>query len=199
MAFNLRCRALGIAPQQIPEEIHQLAKIVAELDCKRMLEIGTAQGGTLYLFSRVVNPDAVLISVDLPGGAFGGGYPAWKVPFYRSFASRNQKIHLLREDSHDSKTLEKVKGLVDGKPLDFLFIDADHTYEGVKKDFEMYAPLVRPGGLVAFHDIAPHPAELKVEVPQFCKEIKSHYGHQEIVKSWDQDGYGIGILRMEEK
>jgi len=33
-----------------------------------------------------------------------------------------------------------------------LFPDGDHSYEGVKRDFEMYSPLVRPGGIIAFHD-----------------------------------------------
>jgi len=36
--------------------------------------------------------------------------------------------------------------------IDFLFIDAVAT-RGVKKDFKMYSPLVRPGGIIAF-DIA---------------------------------------------
>jgi hypothetical protein len=33
-----------------------------------------------------------------------------------------------------------------------LFIDGDHRYEGVRRDFEMYSPLVGAGGLIAFHD-----------------------------------------------
>jgi len=33
-----------------------------------------------------------------------------------------------------------------------VFIDADHSYEGVKNDFELWSPRVRPNGLVAFHD-----------------------------------------------
>jgi hypothetical protein len=41
------------------------------------------------------------------------------------------------------------------KKVDFLFIDADHSYEGIKKDFEMYSLLVRKGGIIAFHDIVP--------------------------------------------
>ena len=40
-----------------------------------LLEIGTARGGTLFLFTRVSSSDALIISVDLPGGLFGGGYP----------------------------------------------------------------------------------------------------------------------------
>jgi predicted O-methyltransferase YrrM len=41
-------------------------------------------------------------------------------------------------------------------PVDLIFIDGDHSYEGVKQDFEIYAPLVRSDGLIAFHDILEH-------------------------------------------
>ena len=40
--------------------------------------------------------------------------------------------------------------------FDFIFIDADHTYDGVKSDFEMYKALLSPRGIVAFHDIDPN-------------------------------------------
>jgi predicted O-methyltransferase YrrM len=43
--------------------------------------------------------------------------------------------------------------LLKGSEGDFLFIDGDHTYQGVKQDFQMYSPLVKKGGIVAFHDI----------------------------------------------
>jgi len=38
------------------------------------------------------------------------------------------------------------------KEFVFVFIDADHTYEGCKADFEAWSPLVRSGGEIAFHD-----------------------------------------------
>jgi len=41
-----------------------------------------------------------------------------------------------------------VKKILAGRQVDFLFIDGDHSYEGVKKDFEMYSSLVRKGGVV---------------------------------------------------
>ena len=40
-----------------------------------------------------------------------------------------------------------------GGEIDALFIDADHAYESVERDFNIYAPLVRSGGIVGFHDI----------------------------------------------
>ena len=40
-----------------------------------------------------------------------------------------------------------------GEPLDLLFIDGDHSYDGVRADFELYGRLVRPGGLIALHDV----------------------------------------------
>jgi predicted O-methyltransferase YrrM len=41
-----------------------------------------------------------------------------------------------------------------GRRLAFLLIDADHSYAGVKADFEAWSPLVVPGGLIVFHDYA---------------------------------------------
>lgn len=40
------------------------------------------------------------------------------------------------------------------QPIDFLFIDGDHSYDGVKHDFEAFSPWLTDGALVAFHDSA---------------------------------------------
>jgi predicted O-methyltransferase YrrM len=37
-------------------------------------------------------------------------------------------------------------------PLDLVFIDGDHSYEAVRKDFEIISPWVHEDGIVAFHD-----------------------------------------------
>lgn len=39
------------------------------------------------------------------------------------------------------------------KKIDFLFIDADHSYEGIKEDVELWFPKLRTGALVVFHDV----------------------------------------------
>ena len=193
-AFSFQAFGISIKPTQVKYEIAKLLEIVGELRPRVVLEIGTAGGGTLFLFTRAADPNAKIISIDLPGGPFGGGYPKWKVSFYKSFARGGQRIYLLRRDSHDPRTLEKVKEILGGEKVDFLFIDGDHTYEGVKKDFEMYSPLVRKGGIIAFHDICPHPPETKCEVSRFWNEVKRRYRYLEIVEDWNQKWAGIGVL-----
>jgi predicted O-methyltransferase YrrM len=190
------CSKYAIRPQQVPEELTRLFDIVSGLQAKNALEIGTCTGGTLFMTCRVADPGATVISVDLPGGRFGRGYLWPRKLVYRHFAKDNQALHLLRKNSHDRKTFALVRSLLGDKPLDFLFIDGDHTYDGVRADFEMYAPLVREGGIVAFHDIVKHAPEVQCEVDRFWSEIKRQYRHVEIVKDPLQSWAGIGVLHV---
>ena len=182
---------------QVRSELHALGEILAELQPRRALEIGTARGGTLLLLTRLANPQATIVSVDLPGGEFGGGYSRTRRWFYQRFARRKQKLHLLQGDSHSQEMLGRVKSAFDGEPLDYLFIDGDHLYEGVKSDLEMYGPLVKKGGLIAFHDIVEGKPEFVGGVPRFWREIRSGYRHKEFIEDPQQGGYGIGVLYVE--
>jgi predicted O-methyltransferase YrrM len=187
----------SISPLQIRAEIETLLTKLAKRKIRVMLEIGTAQGGTLYLFSRILNSNAEIVSLDLPEGDFVGSYPSYKKAFYASFARDNQRIFLVKANSHEKSSLENVKSILNGQELDFLFIDGDHTYEGVKADFEMYGPLVREGGLIAFHDIC---QSLRTghgnsgTVFKFWKEIRKMYPSEEIISSPSQNGCGIGLI-----
>ena len=172
-AFSFQVFGISIRPIQVKYEITKLLEIVTELKPRVVLEIGTAGGGTLFLFTKATDPEAKIISIDLPGGPFGGGYPEWKIHPYKSFSKGKQKIYLIRRDSHNPQTLEEVKKILSGEKVDFLFIDGDHSYEGVKRDFEMYSPLVRKGGIIAFHDIVPGPSENVGDVPEFWNGIKT--------------------------
>lgn len=184
-----------VRTQQVKDEISGLLKIFTTQQPQTIMEIGTSKGGTLFLFSQLAPPHATIISLDLPKGRFGGGYPAWKIPLYRSFARNGQTIKLVRANSHHPHTLQTIEHFLHDKPLDFLFIDGDHTYDGVKQDFDMYRHLVRPDGTIAFHDIAPHPEETGCEVHKFWNEIKQDYPSYELVADPNQQWAGIGILQ----
>ena len=187
-----------IAPAQVRSELLRFAAIVAELKPSLALEIGTAHGGTLCVISRLSHTSATIISVDMPGGQFGGGYKWFRIPIYKSFPVAAQKLHLIRGDSHDAAIQSRVQNEVCKlRKLDLLFIDGDHSYEGVKADFESYRGLVRSGGVIAFHDIAEHPKETGCEVSRLWNEIKTQHRHEEIVEDPEQGWAGIGILYVD--
>jgi predicted O-methyltransferase YrrM len=205
LAFEFRYRSLlspwpmspiAIEPLQVAEELVELAGIVRDLHPKRVLEIGTARGGTLFLWACLARRNAAIVTVDLPDGRFGGGYPWWKTRFYEQFAVDGGSIHLVRGDSHEDATLVAVQAALGHQELDYLFIDGDHTYEGVQADYERYAGLVRKGGILALHDIAHHRPESPCEVDKFWAEIKNKHRHREIVSNPNQGWAGIGVLYM---
>lgn len=189
----------AVYSMQRKPEIAAFLERAAALRPRIVVEIGTASGGTLFLLTRVAAPDALLVSLDLPGGRFGGGYQAWRKPLYRSFAAAGQRIVLLRGNSHDAAMAARLRRLLAGRPIDLLFIDGDHSYAGVKADFDTYAPLVRPGGLVAFHDIVPDPQQPDMQVERFWKEVAARLPSSELIESpGQQAGYGIGLLTLPE-
>jgi len=192
--FPFKYFGWDIAPQQVYWELSSLIRIAIDRKPKVILEIGTATGGTLFVLSRIAPKDATIISIDLPGGKYGEGYPMWRIPYYKSFAAHKQKMILFRGDSHAQSIFEKVKKILGSKQLDLLFVDGDHTYSGVKQDFEIYGPLVKKGGLIVFHDICQHPAETGVEVKRFWDETKTRYQHEEIIRDKNQGWAGIGVL-----
>jgi predicted O-methyltransferase YrrM len=184
-----------LAPFQIRAELLAFLERLAETPPRTVVELGTANGGTLFMLARVAAPDATLVSVDLPGSLFGDGYPRTRAPLLKSFARPGQSIELIRADSHAPETLARVRSIV-GDDLDVLFIDADHRYEGVRHDYELYAPLVRRGGLIAFHDIAEGPADRVGGVPRFWEEIRGDE-FEEIIADRTQGGFGIGLIRSD--
>jgi cephalosporin hydroxylase len=191
VTFNL----IITRPWQIMEEIKNLLLILDKVKPKVILEIGTARGGTLFLFSNIAHEEAILISVDLY-------QTIEKRILFRYIKKGKQKIYLIQGDSHSIETLRKIEEILKGRKVDFLFIDGDHSYEGVKRDFEMYSPLVRKGGIIAFHDIIPDyytrygikTSTWAGEVYKFWNEIKEKYEHLEMVKDREQNGFGIGVL-----
>jgi predicted O-methyltransferase YrrM len=148
---------IGIVQKR--EEIQWLFELVRAARPRIVLEIGLDLGGTFFLWSRAAAPDAHLLAIDTtPPGRLGvwSAFPLVR----RGFAVGSQRVSLLMgRDSHSQTTFRRVARLLGGRSIDFLFIDGDHSRDGVRQDFDMYSPLVAPGGLVAFHDISPNPAE----------------------------------------
>lgn len=184
-----------IHAEQDPTEIREMAKLVSSIKPKVIVEIGTYKGGTLFIWTRT-NPQAELVvSIDLPGGQYGGGYDASREKLYRLFAHNmpTTQMEFIRGNSHLAQTAEGLKKILNGRLIDFLYIDADHTYEGVKTDFELYSPYVRKGGLIGFHDI--RNMKSNHQVKDFWAEIKQKFDHKEILGPTTKTGNGVLFVK----
>lgn len=179
---------------------HEFCKFINFLNdnnIRTVLEIGTADSGTHLLLSELLNSKKTMIAVDLE----------LRNRLSLKLLNSHQDLRLgIRGSSHSDKVIQQVASALNNKQIDLLFIDGDHSYEGVKKDFEIYQSFVANKGIIAFHDIVPdsfsrtgYKTNSYVgEVPKFWNEIKKNYKYKEFIESDDQDGCGIGIIYFDQ-
>ncbi len=140
-------RDMGASIVQDSGEFWSLFNTIQSIGPKKILEIGTANGGTLRFWQIICGQDGQSYGVD------GGG----KI---RVDMSGYPEPILIQGNSQVAGTIARV---AEYAPFDFCFIDADHTYEGCKLDWENYSPLVKPGGYVGFHDYNHPPVKRVVD------------------------------------
>lgn len=178
-----------ITTLQKRSEILALANAVKSLNPRTILEIGTARGGTLLIWSSLAS--AKVVSCDLvhrePQKALLEALPP---------PGSNCRVRLLTGDSHAPEFKQRVAAELGGEKVDFLFIDGDHTVEGVTADYEDYREFVRPGGIIAFHDIVEKQPFETNQVHRFWQVIKKRTDTEEFIDNPDQCGFGIGIVRV---
>jgi predicted O-methyltransferase YrrM len=197
--FNTTKSYYNIRPLQDVFEIKKLAQHVQSAQPKVIVEIGTARGGTLLVWSQSSNKLQLLVSIDLPAGSEGCGYMWQKIKLFKLYINKNNgcKLNLIRRSSQAEETRTLVRNLLQNRQIDFLFIDGDHLYEGVKRDFELYSGFVRPGGLIAFHDIRPNPTNDNIQVFKLWDELKQdpRFKAEEIINEPYKGRFGIGLLQ----
>lgn len=149
------------------------------------LEIGVLKGGNFTLTGNLLNT-AFALGVD-------NGSCMLQKEFNSIVSTKALQpcfpYDILLGDSYSEEMLKRVKGK--NITFDLIYIDGDHSYNGCKKDFEMYSPLINKGGIIVFHDINPT-KNSHIRVSQFWQEIKKQYKYKEIVDK--NKPVGIGVL-----
>lgn len=174
--------------QQKDSEWQSVIDILSDMEIKAALEIGTFGGGSLYTISQLAQDNAIIASVDLHKTMYKSVID--KHAAFRALMKDTQIFHTVNADSHLPETLETVKQWFHGKELDFLIIDGDHSDKGAQKDFDMYSPLVREGGLIMFHDIMR--AKFSA-VDIVWNKLKTQYEHKEFIED-PKGNMGVGVL-----
>lgn len=174
---------------QIPAEITQLAQAVQAIEPRIVVEIGTARGGTLLIWSSLASRR--VISCDLNDMRL-------QRPLFSRFPPPGSgcQVTLLSGNSHEAGFKARLAQELNGEKADFMFIDGDHTESGVEADYNDYREFVRPGGLIAFHDIVEKQPLPTNQVFHFWKRLKLGADVREFIADPGQCGFGIGLLRV---
>lgn len=121
------------------------------------LQMADDEARTLFTAASALPPTAVIVEI----GTFMGGSAALLAQTGNTVYTVDKEI-LCYETLSKFPNIKMVEGdsvVVAGvwtTPIDFLFIDADHTYEGARADLRAWLPHVKPGGIVVFHDYDSH-------------------------------------------
>ncbi len=138
-------------------DVASLLKVVVCAKPKKLMEVGSFRGYTALYMAQHALPDAKIVTVD--------SYPehgeAYQNSSYASMIERRVgkiSTELFSQDAPGS--------------YDFIFLDADHSYEAVKHDTKLLLPLVAPNGFFVWHDYANWGYfDGKNGVPEYLKEL----------------------------
>ena len=186
----------GIGMIQVYDEIYRTMEFLSSKNISTFLEIGTNKGGSFACWILICKPE-LGISIDLPNGVFGTN------DFNEQ--ERNELLsqfdcetHFISQNSQDPLNLIDVERILNGRKIDFLFIDGDHTEEGVTRDFFLYKHLVADGGWIGFHDIKKTEFHHSVNcfVDFFWDKLE---GDKVEFTNYQHQTCGIGIIQKNEK
>lgn len=177
---------------QSPWEFQQLVDIYNKRRPEKILEIGSFYGGTLYYWTQSPRQIQNVCTVDLLIGPGDTRYDEMMASRRKwpSWMKNVNQYDDIQGDSHDPNTIERVRRIFPKSDVDFLFIDGDHSYEGVKRDFYDYSRFVKQGGLIVLHDVCG-----LEDVHRFWEEIKPN--HKTIELSEQMGSWGIGIIEKQ--
>ena len=116
---------------------------------KRIVEVGVWHGVTTCLLREAMASDGVLFGVDpFPLGRFG--FNAQSIIAHAKVSKvLNGSVRWIRSTGADAA---RYYASTEKERVDFVFIDGDHSYEGLRGDWELWRELVAHGGIIALHD-----------------------------------------------
>lgn len=120
--------------QQVREELYDFLQLLQDNDVNTILQIGLGHWGSTHFILSLLLEHVTTVEYD---NEFVERYwPELDVDVERIIQGDSTIVHAAINETYDA-----------------LFIDGNHSYEYVKKDFENYRHKVKPGGIIAFHDV----------------------------------------------
>lgn len=185
-------KAGGLKLQQVPQEYATLLLFLKERKIESYLALGIGNGGSFALECFFMK-ESLAFACAVDNMAYGKqiGQNSSEVMSYIDSVKSHLKcdVFFMEMDTNEFFKVDQ-EGIKDGNFYDAIMIDADHSYEGVKKDFDNSLKRVRDGGVIIFHDIN---SEACPGIKLIWKQVKDEYKSWEFVHSTT---CGIGIIEI---
>lgn len=184
---------------QYDDELNPFIEIVRSEKCRSFLEIGSRYGGSLWRIAAGLQDGAKVVSID-SGGGMGGNKPGAQGSLRACVARLNERgydAHLLVGDSYnDSNIVKRGKAL---GPFDAVFIDGDHSMEGMVHDWHNFGRHAKK--VCGFHDVVwkqpvPYSGKL-VDCKAVWDVLKYRYRSQTFAHPGGN--MGVGVLWTQER
>jgi predicted O-methyltransferase YrrM len=149
--------------------LYDIAKTYNDNEIINYVEIGCYGGGSACLLLQ--RPNTNVISIDL-------GSPISPMIVLENVDKLNPHNNFYKYIIGNSQLPQTKYELLDTvKDIDILFIDGDHSYYGLKNDFELYNDMVKQGGYIIFDDYNDHKfsPEVKLFVDDLIPDIIEKY------------------------
>ena len=171
--------------QTTPREREALAKYAS--GASTVVEIGVFEGVNTVILSKAMSKDGKTFGID----------PFFKGGLGVCYHKKITETHLKRNKVRDHVSLiEKYSfDAVSDIPtkVDFIFIDGDHSWEGISKDWPLYSDKLKAGGIMALHDTSTIDADggYVQDSVRYYNEVIRHDDRFEWVENVDR----MNILR----
>ena len=148
--FSSNLLNMGAALLAIDEAAY-VYRLVRELGPATLVEIGRFKGGSTLLIAAAMHPGARLHSYDL--------HAEFETDHHGPEHDRQLGAALVRYGLRDRVELVVADSRTVDLPgsCDLVFADGDHSYGGVRGDYEHWGPALRAGGHLLFHDAVQRP------------------------------------------
>ena len=181
---------------QMEDELRRFIMYLRENEVRSYMEIGCRYGGTFEAVMMSLPTGSTGVAIDFPGGQHGDNESVRCLLAVIDRINQNgRNVECILGPSGAPEVFYRANMRHDG--FDAILIDGDHTYEGIKQDWNMYHSF---GRLVALHDIAAPPGHhsrmgFKVEVPKLWQEISKDRQSVEFIAPDSVMGIGVVTVR----
>ena len=173
---------------QYRQEVERFVEIMKQMDARSYLEIGCLYGDTLHFIGSQMPKGSKIVAIDLPGMA-GRRYKNTADHLQKAAADLRKtyghKVKVIIGNSQHPHIVDEARK---SAPFDAIFIDGDHSSDGVRCDWQNYGPM---GRVIGFHDVCRAENKYVDGIRALYEKLAADHEHELLTTGGDRRGIGV--------